>query len=58
MRDTQQKAAKQFVKDWQGKGYEKGHSQPFWLALLSKVYGVENPEQLYRWLYSCNPCSH
>ena len=42
---TQRAAAKQFVKDWQGKGYEKGHSQPFWLALLNKVYGVENPDQ-------------
>ncbi len=44
--DTQQKAAaKQFAKDWEGKGYEKGHSQPFWLDLLSRVYGVENPAQ-------------
>ncbi len=46
MTDTQQKAAaKQFVKDWVGKGYEKGHSQAFWLALLNRVYGVENPDQ-------------
>ncbi len=46
MTDTQQKAAaKQFAKDWEGKGYEKGHSQPFWLDLLSRVYGVENPAQ-------------
>jgi len=42
---AQRAAAKQFVKDWQGKGYEKGHSQPFWLSLLNKVYGVENPDQ-------------
>ncbi len=46
MTDTQQKAAaKQFAKDWEGKGYEKGHSQPFWLDLLSRVYGVESPAQ-------------
>ncbi len=46
MTDAMQKAAaKQFVKDWTGKGYEKGHSQPFWLDLLSRVYGVENPAQ-------------
>ena len=38
-------AAKQFAADWQGKGYEKGHSQTFWLALLQKVYGVEEPDK-------------
>ena len=41
----QRAAAKQFVKDWSGKGYEKGESQPFWLALLRNVYGVEQPER-------------
>lgn len=46
MTDTQQKAAaKQFVKDWTGRGYEKGDSQPFWLTLLRQVYGIENPAQ-------------
>ena len=45
MTDVQQRAAaKQFVKDWTGRGYEKGDSQPFWLALLNRVYGVENPD--------------
>ena len=39
------KAAKQFVEFWQGKGYEKGQSQPFWLSLLRDVFGVEQPEQ-------------
>lgn len=38
-------AARAFVADWQNKGYEKGHSQPFWLALLRDVYGVAKPEQ-------------
>ena len=38
-------AAKQFSADWAGKGYEKGHSQPFWLSLLRDVYGVEHPVQ-------------
>lgn len=38
-------AARAFVTDWQDKGYEKGHSQPFWLALLRDVYGVAKPEQ-------------
>lgn len=41
----QRKAAKQFIKDWAGKGYEKGQSQPFWLSLLRNVLGVENPAQ-------------
>lgn len=46
MNDTQQKAAaKSFVAYWKGKGYEKGESQAFWLALLRDVYGVEHPEQ-------------
>ena len=40
MTDAQQKAAaKQFVADWKGKGYEKGQSQPFWLSLLGDVFG-------------------
>ena len=46
MTDAQQRAAaKQFAADWAGKGYEKGHSQPFWLSLLKKVYGVAEPEK-------------
>lgn len=46
MTDAQQRsAAKQFAADWQGKGYEKGQSQPFWLSLLQKVYGVDEPEK-------------
>ncbi len=45
MTDVQQKqAAKQFAEYWNGKGYEKGESQPFWLSLLRDVYGVEHPE--------------
>ncbi len=38
-------AAKKFAVDWEGKGYEKGQSQAFWLSLLRDVYGVEHPEQ-------------
>lgn len=46
MTDAEQRAAaKQFVKDWSGRGYEKGESQPFWIALLRNVYGVEQPEK-------------
>ncbi len=41
----QKKAAKKFAEYWQGKGYEKGESQPFWLALLRDVFGVAEPEK-------------
>ena len=41
----QRAAAKRFAEYWQGKGYEKGESQPFWLSLLRDVYGVEHPEE-------------
>jgi len=46
MTDVQRRAAaKQFAADWAGKGYEKGHSQTFWLSLLQKVYGVAEPDK-------------
>ena len=41
--NNQKQAAKQFVKEWSGKGYEKGETQRFWMALLHDVLGVENP---------------
>ena len=41
----QQKAAKEFAEFWQGKGYEKGESQTYWLTLLNQVFGIEHPEQ-------------
>ena len=41
----QQKAAKEFSEFWQGKGYEKGESQTYWLTLLNQVFGIEHPEQ-------------
>ena len=41
--NTQKQAAKRFVKEWCGKGYEKGETQRFWMALLHDVLGVENP---------------
>lgn len=46
MTDMQQKAAaRAFSAYWKDKGYEKGQSQAFWLALLHQVYGVEEPEK-------------
>ena len=44
MATKQSIAAKKFAEYWKGKGYEKGHSQPFWLALLRDVYGVGHPK--------------
>ncbi len=40
----QQTAAKAFAAHWEGKGYEKGESQTFWLTLLNQVFGIEHPE--------------
>ena len=46
MTDKQQQAAAAlFAKEWEGHGYEKGESQPFWMALLHNVYGVEHAEK-------------
>ena len=38
----QKKAANEFAARWEGKGYEKGQSQQFWMDLLQSVYGVTN----------------
>lgn len=49
MNDQQQRAAaKQFADFWKGKGYEKGQSQPFWMTLLSNVFGVKNVEDFIK----------
>lgn len=46
MNEVQQRAAaKQFILDWQGRGEEKQDTQVFWLTLLKKVFGVEEPEK-------------
>jgi len=46
MTETEKKkAAKAFSDFWKDKGYEKGHSQAFWLSLLRDVFEVEHPEQ-------------
>ncbi len=46
MTDVEQRtAAARFVADWTGRGDEKQETQAFWLALLQKVYGVEEPEK-------------
>ena len=40
------KAAKEFVKEWIGKGYEKGETQRFWLSLLHGVFGIDDPMKM------------
>ena len=44
--NTQQQAAKTFVQEWSGKGYEKGETQRFWLSLLHTVFGIDNPMKM------------
>ena len=34
-------AAEEFAKRWKGRGYERGESQPFWIDLLTNVFGIE-----------------
>lgn len=36
-------AAKQFIKTWINRGDEKQETQSFWITLLQKVFGVEDP---------------
>ncbi|MCD8282443.1 MAG: N-6 DNA methylase [Prevotella sp.] len=48
MADKRREAAKRFAAAWKGRGYEKGDCQPFWMALLRDVYGVEHPEEYIR----------
>ncbi|MCM1224444.1 MAG: methylase, partial [Lachnospiraceae bacterium] len=38
----QKKSAKAFAERWNGKGYEKGESQKFWIDLLQNVLGVSD----------------
>ena len=42
-------AAAEFAERWKGRGYEKGDSQPFWMDLLTNVFGVENVVDFIRY---------
>ena len=42
------KAAGEFAKRWEGRGYEKGESQLFWTELLTEVFGIESPSTFIR----------
>ena len=39
----QKKAAAEFAEEWAGQGSEKSQTQKFWLELLQKVFGVDDP---------------
>ena len=46
MTDTERRhAARQFAKDWTGRGDEKQETQTFWMTLLSKVYEIYEPDK-------------
>ena len=35
-------SAAEFAERWKGRGYERGESQPFWIDLLSNMFGIVN----------------
>lgn len=43
--NEQRLAAKQFSLDWNGKGDEKQDTQRFWMALLQRVFSIEEPDK-------------
>lgn len=44
--NTQKQAARAFVREWSGEGYEKGETQRFWIDLLYTVFGIDNPTKM------------
>ena len=36
-------AAAAFAERWKNRGYERGEAQPFWIDLLTNVFGIETP---------------
>lgn len=46
MNDVERRtAAAKFANEWQGRGDEKQETQTFWMALLQKVFDVEEPDK-------------
>ena len=39
---------KKFAAQWNGRGYEKGEMQPFWLFFLRDVLKLSEPEKFIR----------
>lgn len=47
--EKQQKiAAADFAKRWEGRGYEKGDSQTFWIELLTQIFDIETPSEFIK----------
>lgn len=47
--EKQQKvAAAAFAKRWEGKGYEKGECQTFWIELLTQIFDIETPSEFIK----------
>ena len=46
--DRQAKAAADFAAKWASVGDEKQDSQRFWIELLQKVYGIDDPASFVR----------
>ncbi|MBR0485221.1 MAG: class I SAM-dependent DNA methyltransferase [Oscillospiraceae bacterium] len=44
----QKKAAREFAERWKDKGSERAESQPFWIDLLTNVYGITNISEFIR----------
>ena len=38
---------KKFVAQWNGRSYEKGEMQPFWLSFSRDVLKLSEPEKIY-----------
>ena len=36
-------SAAKFAERWKDRGYERGESQPFWIDLLTNVFGIDTP---------------
>ena len=36
-------SAAEFAERWKDRGYERGESQPFWIDLLTNVFGIDTP---------------
>ena len=41
-------AAAEFAERWKGRGYERSESQPFWIDLLSNVFGIETHSSMLK----------
>lgn len=43
-----EKLVDKFIREWSGRGYEKGEMQAFWLSLLRDIFDVSEPEKVIK----------